>query len=67
MSNESTQDQPTHEVKEGIAYATIGDAITRNYVVLGGRRVYVFAQVGEELTKEEAHERSTPPSVDAEK
>lgn len=47
---------PKHTVQRGVAYATLeSGAITRNYVVLGGQRVYVVADEGDELTKSQAH------------
>ncbi len=48
-----------HTVKRGVAYVTLpGGALTRNYVVLGGQRVYVTADEGKELTKSQARRQT---------
>lgn len=62
MDNEPKPEQPKHTVQQGVAHQTVGAAITRNYVVMGGKRVYVFgAKVGDELTKSQARRMSTEP------
>jgi hypothetical protein len=49
-------------VVQGVAYQTVDGAITRNYVVLGEQRIYVFgANPGDELTKSEARRLSHAP------
>lgn len=62
MDNNEPKTEAKHTVQQGIAYQTVDDAITRNYVVLGGKRVYVFgAKPGDELSKSQARRMSTPP------
>ena len=61
MANDN---EPKHAVQQGVAYHTVNGALTRNYVTLGGKRVYVFgAQVGDELTKTQARKQATPPKA----
>lgn len=56
--------EPKHVVKQGVAYTTVDDQLTRNYVSLGGKRVYVFgAKVGDELTKAQAKKMAKPPKA----
>lgn len=62
MDNNEPKTPAKHTVKQGIAYATIGDAITRNYVVLGGKRIYVFAEAGTEITAAEAKKAAKAPA-----
>ena len=60
-TNEPTP-APKHPVQQGVAYQTVDGAITRNYVVMGGKRVYVFgAKPGDELTKSQARRMGTAP------
>ena len=59
-----TNETPKHTVQQGIAYQTVNGHLTRNYVSLGGKRVYVFgAKVGDELTKSQASRLATPPKA----
>jgi len=56
--------EPKHAVKQGVAYHTVDDVLTRNYVSLGGKRVYVFgAKLGDELTKAQAKKMAKPPKA----
>lgn len=58
-----TEDKKTptkHEVKEGVVYVELNEGLTRNYVVLGGTRVYVYAKTGDMLTSDQAKARDTP-------
>lgn len=58
--------EPKHVVQQGVAYHTVNDVLTRNYVVLGGKRVYVFgAKVGDELSKSQARRLAHPPKAAA--
>lgn len=58
--------EPKHTVQQGVAYQTVGNSITRNYVVLGGKRIYVFgAKPGDELTKNEARKMAKEPKAAA--
>lgn len=58
------KDTPKHAVQQGIAYKTVNGHLTRNYVVLGGQRTYVFgAKPGDELTKSEARRLATAPKA----
>mgnify|MGYP000953457133 FL=1 len=62
MENEPKPAAPKHPVQQGVAYQTVDGAITRNYVVMGGKRVYVFgAKPGDELTKSQARRMGTAP------
>ncbi len=62
MADNEPKTEAKHTVQQGVAYQTVGSAITRNYVVMGGKRVYVFgAQPGDELTKSQARRMSTEP------
>lgn len=64
MDNNEPKTEAKHTVQQGIAYQTVGDAITRNYVVMGGKRVYVFgATVGDEITKSQARRMSHAPKA----
>lgn len=62
MDNNEPKTEAKHTVQQGIAYQTVDNAITRNYVVLGGKRVYVFgAKPGDELSKSQARRMSHAP------
>lgn len=62
MSNTNNTPAAKHTVKEGIAYQTVGNCITNLYVVLGGKRVYVFgAKAGDEITASQAKRLSQEP------
>lgn len=44
-----------HTVQRGVAYVELESGrLVRNYVVLGGKRVYVDAKEGDELTAAQA-------------
>lgn len=62
MADNEPKTEAKHTVQQGVAYQTVGSAITRNYVVMGGKRVYVFgAQPGDEITKSQARRMSQAP------
>jgi len=64
MDNDEPKTEAKHTVQQGIAYQTVDGAITRNYVVLGGKRLYVFgAQPGDELSKSQARRMSHAPKA----
>lgn len=58
MTNEPTKSSPSptkHTVKRGVAYVELESGkLVRNYVVLGGKRVHVDAEEGDELTADQA-------------
>lgn len=52
-----------YTVQQGVAYHTVGNSITRHYVTIGGKRVYVFGhQAGETLTKSQAKKAAKEPT-----
>lgn len=65
MANNEPKTEAKHVVQEGVAYQTVGDAITNLYVVMGGQRTYVFgAKPGDELTKSQARRMSHAPKAE---
>lgn len=55
MENEPKKSPAKHTVQQGKVYVALKNGrLTRNYVVLGGKRVYVNAEPGTELTKAQA-------------
>lgn len=59
---DKTKAATKYTVIQGVAFATIGNSITRNYVEIDGQRIYVFgAQPGDELSKSEARRLATEP------
>ena len=66
MTDTANTEPAKHTVVEGVAYQTVGDAITNLYVVLGGKRIYVFGKAaGDELTADEAKKAAKPPKAAA--
>lgn len=62
MDTNEPKTEAKHSVQQGVAFQTVEDAITRTYVVMGGKRHYVFgAKVGDELTKSQVRRMSHPP------
>lgn len=65
MTDTANNGPAKHTVVEGVAYQTVDDAITNKYVVLGGKRVYVFGvEAGEELTAAQAKKAATAPKAE---
>jgi hypothetical protein len=55
-SQETPAQSPAkHRVQRGVAYVELASGkLVRNYVVLGGKRVYVDAKEGDEVTTAQA-------------
>lgn len=55
MENETKSAPAVHTVKRGVVYVELESGrLTRNYVVLGGKRVHVDAKEGDELSAAKA-------------